>query len=221
MGGARNLHLSPGGPDLRVIWPRGVSPIGTSFWGFRYGPRPADAAAEMPSTRQSSLGRLIIAAAIAVAAATTTAALSLANRRDTEPTSPAMAEDVEAVRGRAQDRAAQSNLRNALVVAKVYFADNGGYVGFDAAAGRAIEPTLSWANDRPARKNRVSVNHSDASSVVLSTLSASGQAFCIRDVVLEGTSYGTVDAHGGRCRGSEVGMRLGPLGPLSAPRLIN
>ena len=47
-------------------------------------------------------------------------------------------------RQRAQDRGAQSNLRNGLAAAKVYYTDHETYVGFDATAADGIEPSLTW-----------------------------------------------------------------------------
>src|SRR5437868_2133010 len=46
-------------------------------------------------------------------------------------------------RGRAQDRAAQSNVRNALTAEKTYFTDNQTYT-VDATALKAIEPSLDY-----------------------------------------------------------------------------
>ena len=49
-------------------------------------------------------------------------------------------------RQRAQDRAAQSNLRNGIAAAKTFFTDGDMYTGFNAAAGAAIEPSLTWVD---------------------------------------------------------------------------
>src|SRR5213594_4602366 len=45
-------------------------------------------------------------------------------------------------RQRAQNRGAQSNLRNALVAAKTFFTDQSVYTGFGTVQGLAIEPSL-------------------------------------------------------------------------------
>src|ERR687892_2857847 len=59
------------------------------------------------------------------------------------------------MRRRAQDRAAQSNLRNAITAAKAAFTDNETYVGFNAAAGTATEPSLTWIdNNGPTASGR-------------------------------------------------------------------
>ncbi len=49
-------------------------------------------------------------------------------------------------RVRAQDRAAQSDLRNAIAAAKTFYTDGDTYTGFDASAGTAIEPSLNWVD---------------------------------------------------------------------------
>jgi type IV pilus assembly protein PilA len=101
-------------------------------------------------------------------------------------------------RKRAQDKAAESNLRNGLVAAKTYFTDNDYYAGangtFNASAGSTIEPSLSWVDGGAAAINEVHVKGVNATQVVLTTLSASGTPFCIADDSTAGTHFGKVDA---------------------------
>jgi type IV pilus assembly protein PilA len=88
------------------------------------------------------------------------------------------------LRRRAQDRAAQSNLRNAVTAAKAYFTDNESYVGFNAAAGLATEPSLQWEDaNGPSATPKVAVDTAEVTStfVKLGALSASGTYFCIQD----------------------------------------
>ena len=73
-------------------------------------------------------------------------------------------------RTRSQDRAAQSDLRNAIAAADTYFTDDDTYDLFDAAAGGAVEPALDWT--------AVTVAEGDT-WVYLEETSASGTAFCI------------------------------------------
>src|SRR2546425_11049495 len=48
-------------------------------------------------------------------------------------------------RKRAQDRGAQSNLRNGLTASKTFYTDNDTYTGFTGAGVAAgIEPSLTW-----------------------------------------------------------------------------
>ncbi len=98
-------------------------------------------------------------------------------------------------RKRAQDKAAESNLRNAIAAAKTYFTDQDVYTGFNAAAGLTIEPSLTWNNNAPPSLiNQVSVRDVTATHLVLATQSASTTFFCIADDSSTGTSYGKVDA---------------------------
>jgi type IV pilus assembly protein PilA len=98
------------------------------------------------------------------------------------------------MRRRAQDRAAQSNLRNALTAAKAFYTDGETFVGFDAdivvdnpdanaAEGAAdIEPSLTWNTAAASVQNAVSIRNLSATTITLSTLSASNTIFCIADV---------------------------------------
>jgi type IV pilus assembly protein PilA len=108
-------------------------------------------------------------------------------------------------RERAQDRAAQSDLRNGIAAAKVHFTDGDTYTGFDEAAAEAIEPSLDFEPDAVATEGVITINTAADDVVELSTLSASGQAFCVLDDVSSapGTVEGNVDATGAAvCSGS-------------------
>ena len=57
-------------------------------------------------------------------------------------------------RQRAQDRAAQSDLRNGIAAAKTYFTDGDTYTGFDAPHAEGIEPSLTWVGRRWSCRRR-------------------------------------------------------------------
>ena len=86
------------------------------------------------------------------------------------------------LRARAQDRAAQSDLRNALTAAKTFYTDNETYSGFDNTDGAAIEPSLTW-NMGATVKGQVSVHvfAGDTDDVLLVGQSQSDRYFCIAD----------------------------------------
>ena len=87
------------------------------------------------------------------------------------------------LRERAQNRAAQSDLRNALTAAKTFYTDNETYSGFDGVGdGEGIEPSLTW-NDGATVKGQVSVHvfAGDTDDVLLTGRSASDDYFCIAD----------------------------------------
>jgi type IV pilus assembly protein PilA len=103
-------------------------------------------------------------------------------------------------RRRAQDRAAQSNLRNALTAEKTYYTDNQAYT--DVAANlSAIEPSLTYdaaADTAPAGATPGQISYALASgAIVLGTASASGTCFYIKDTptgTSAGTTYGSSTA---------------------------
>ena len=86
------------------------------------------------------------------------------------------------LRQRAQDRAAQSDLRNGLTAAKTFYTDNESYSGFDNTDGAAIEPSLTW-NAGATVKGQVSVHvfAGDTDDVLLVGQSQSDRYFCIAD----------------------------------------
>ena len=102
-------------------------------------------------------------------------------------------------RERAQNRAAQSSLRNALVSAKTAYTDDSNYSGADTAAElSAIEPSLSYVIDAALSTGPtvVSMTVTDAGTVVdqvwsAAALSESGDCFEISDNATgPGTTYG-------------------------------
>ena len=108
----------------------------------------------------------------------------------------------------AQDRAAQSDLRNALTAEKVFYVDNEVYTG-DVAAGGAlesIEPSIDWAS--------ITVTYvaaTDDQEVCLEIASDSGTVFVLRDVAsgknagTPGTFYGTVNCAGATFTTADTG----------------
>lgn len=115
------------------------------------------------------------------------------------------------LRKRAQDRAAQSDLRNALTAAKAFYTDHDTFtpntdlgvgVDFVAAEGEKIEPSLTWNDDgAPSTEGAVSVREVASDTVLLTTLSASGDFFCIGDNAGENVSGATDAAAIAGCSG--------------------
>jgi type IV pilus assembly protein PilA len=87
-------------------------------------------------------------------------------------------------RQRAQDRAAQSNLRTGLAAAMTRWAETADYAGFDAAVAEAIEPSLDWqpAGTQPTG-NQITIQAPDVGDPVTELLliahSESGRYFCL------------------------------------------
>jgi type IV pilus assembly protein PilA len=93
-------------------------------------------------------------------------------------------------RTRAQNRAAQSDLRNTLVAAKTLYTDNSSYVGATAAGLTVVEPSLTYvagAGTTAAVGIMVAPTATDWSA---NRQSASGACFAISDTSLLGTKYG-------------------------------
>src|SRR5437867_3153190 len=96
-------------------------------------------------------------------------------------------------RTRADNRAAQSSLRNAIASAKSAFTDQDTYVGVDSAKMTTLEPALTFVanNVASAGPNSVSVKPVDAVTFVEADLSKSGQCYAMKDVIANpgGTTY--------------------------------
>jgi type IV pilus assembly protein PilA len=119
-------------------------------------------------------------------------------------------------RQRAQDRAAQSNIRNGLVAEKTYYTDNQAYTA-NAALLDAIENAITWGgNVAPAVSGTVYVNVSTTSvandTVTLGARSASGECFYIRDIAA-GATAGTTYARETACGTPAAVLAAGPWNP--------
>lgn len=92
-------------------------------------------------------------------------------------------------RRRAQDRQAQSNLRNALTAEKTHYSDSQQYTD-SVTSLRAIESNLNWGNIQASTRgvqvedigNNTSTNADFNQGVILRSLSKSGTLFCIGDM---------------------------------------
>jgi type IV pilus assembly protein PilA len=97
------------------------------------------------------------------------------------------------LRERAQNRAATSDVRNALTAAKAFYTDGDTFVGFDAVDGEDIEPSLTWA-DGGGSKTTVGINAVTATTVVLTKQSESDDWFCGMDNAGAGSVHGPAAA---------------------------
>jgi type IV pilus assembly protein PilA len=103
-------------------------------------------------------------------------------------------------RQRAQDRAAQSNVRNAFTAEKTFFTDGQAYTE-TAADLTAIEPSLNYittAGSLASSGNLVYVHATTVTTtndtVVLGALSGSGKCFWLKDNTASGTRYASSNA---------------------------
>ena len=97
-------------------------------------------------------------------------------------------------RGRAQDKAAASDLRNGFAAAKTFYTDGGIYTGFDTTAAALVEPNLSWAAaGDPAIPNMAIVTAS-GNNLLLVRKSQTGTYFCAVDTGVAGSGVHKDDA---------------------------
>ena len=93
-------------------------------------------------------------------------------------------------RERAQNRGAESNLRNGLVAAKTFYTDNSTYTGLTVAVAGGIEPSLQWVLTASPAVGQVDIESAAGNSVLLVAQSASGNFYCILDTDPTGTTFG-------------------------------
>lgn len=80
------------------------------------------------------------------------------------------------LRTRAQNRSAQSDLRNALTAAKAFYTDNETFTGFNATTAAAVEPSLSWA--ATGSKTQIGIVVAAAGDIMLTKQSESNDWYC-------------------------------------------
>jgi type IV pilus assembly protein PilA len=101
-------------------------------------------------------------------------------------------------RTRAQNRAAQSDLRNALVAAKTFYTDNSSFANATAANLPSVETSLTFVAGAPAAgsSNVGVMTAPTATTWSAARQSASGFCFYISDNSTTGTRYGQASATG-------------------------
>jgi len=86
-------------------------------------------------------------------------------------------------RTRAQNRAAQTELRSAYVAASTYYAANQNYNGFDVPAGQQAEPGVTWVVGGAAPAlDQVAIEVASGDSLLLIDLAENGTYWCIAQV---------------------------------------
>jgi type IV pilus assembly protein PilA len=111
------------------------------------------------------------------------------------------------LRSRAQNRSAQSDLRNALTAAKAFYTDADTFTGFNAAEGEELEPALDWntTGGAPAT-GEVSIREVASKSVYIQTQSESGVFFGMGEDTAQQTKYcqGAAVATIAACTGTDT-----------------
>ena len=101
-------------------------------------------------------------------------------------------------RSRAQNRAAQSDLRNSLVAAKTLYTDSSTYAGATTTALSGVEGSLVFVSGAPANgSTNVGIMVTPTSTQwAAARQSASGICFYIADNTTTGTTYGQASTAG-------------------------
>jgi type IV pilus assembly protein PilA len=102
-------------------------------------------------------------------------------------------------RQRAQDRAAQSNLRNGLTAEKTFYTDNQTYGDAAALAASNIETSLDWAGT--------------SSTPLVVTVSADDGAVCLEQDSKSGTTFALMDISAGANAGTYYAKAACPTPP--------
>jgi type IV pilus assembly protein PilA len=110
-------------------------------------------------------------------------------------------------RSTAQDRAAQSDLRNGLTAVKTAYVDSQNYASDQASgAWNSVEPSLTFlSSGNSTAPNQIASTTTGTDTVVLANYSKSGKCWLIEDVTgadgndTAGTFYATQSASGGAC----------------------
>ena len=114
-------------------------------------------------------------------------------------------------RQRAQDKAAESSLRNSLAAAKTIFTDTDDYSTVTAGAGgtmKATEPSLTYIATDSTGPTEVSLDVAGANNNIidLASLSDSGTCFYLEDDSTAGTTFGKLTGAGAAtaCAGTDA-----------------
>jgi type IV pilus assembly protein PilA len=82
-------------------------------------------------------------------------------------------------RARAQDKAAESNVRNGLAAAVTFYVDGATYTGFDVATAKLAEPSLQWVSPAAPVLNQVDIRVALGQELLLVSRSGTGTYFCV------------------------------------------
>ena len=86
-------------------------------------------------------------------------------------------------RTRAQERAAQADLRNGYLAASTYYASAQTFTGFDVPAAQSVENGLNWAPSGTVPTNtQIDIEVAVGSSVLLIEKAKTGTYFCIAQI---------------------------------------
>ncbi|HEX5096685.1 MAG TPA: hypothetical protein VFX21_11750 [Acidimicrobiia bacterium] len=103
-------------------------------------------------------------------------------------------DDKSAIETKRDDAIAKSDLRNALVAAKVYYTDTETYADVTTEVLSDIEPSLTYASIENTAEDVVGFGDLSANKIVLVTKSAGGTYYCVAEDARYGTTFGESDS---------------------------
>jgi type IV pilus assembly protein PilA len=96
-------------------------------------------------------------------------------------------------RTRAQDKAAESSVRNALTAGRVIFSDAENYNQATIVALQGVEGSLNWVDENTASTDPTTISrYADRDNLTLAAFSRSGTCFFLKDVPPSDTTYGSL-----------------------------
>ena len=96
-------------------------------------------------------------------------------------------------RARAQDRAAESSVRNALSAGRVIFSDQEDYGLATIPALTGVEGSLNWVDENTPSSDPTTISRNTSGGVLtLASYSRSGTCFFLRDEPPQTTTYGAL-----------------------------
>lgn len=103
-------------------------------------------------------------------------------------------------RNRAQDRAAQSSIRQAFTAGRIVFSTGGDYNGKTIADFQAVDDSVSWVPAATSSSDPTTVSGDTTGGVlVIAAFSKSNNCFFLRDDPPNNTRYGAVAGGAGAC----------------------
>ncbi len=103
-------------------------------------------------------------------------------------------------RQKAQNRQAESNLRNAYSNARTLYTDTQDWGNVSVAGLTAAEPSLTFQAAASTKPQQISVTSTTAGGIILAARSNSGTCYVLRETAAGGAQYGT-----GSCDSGSVG----------------
>jgi type IV pilus assembly protein PilA len=109
-------------------------------------------------------------------------------------------------RNRAQDRAAQSSIRQAFTAGRVVFSTDGDYTGATIADFQAVDDSVAWVPAATSSTQPTTVSGDTTGGIlVIAAFSESNNCFFLRDDPPNNTRYGQVAGAAGTCNAANSG----------------